>query len=98
MSEEGTKQEIKVHAAGEKWAKTWLRKLRRKKKKQFDAAIFPEPRFKVLTLAEQLQLAQTEEFSLEECQVLLSPAGLRLYIDASYHRNSSKPLSSKDLL
>jgi len=98
MPEERTKQGIKVHTVGEKWAKTWMRKLRRKKKKQFNPAIIPEPRFKVLTLAEQLQLAQTEDFSLEECQVLLSQAGLRLYIDASYHRNSSKSLSRKDLL
>jgi hypothetical protein len=99
MPEERTKQGIKVHTVGEKWAKTWMRKLRRKKKKQFNPAIFQEPRFKVLTLAEQLQIAQTEEFSLEECQVFLSPAGLNcLYVDASYHRNSSKPLSSKDLL
>ena len=97
MSEERIKQGIKVHTVGEKWAKTWMRKLRRKKK-PYNPAIFPEPRFKVLTLAEQLQLAQTEEFSLEECQVFLSNTGLTLYVDASYHRSSSKPLASKDFL
>ena len=68
----GTRLEFGGLAWGEKWAKIWMRKLRRKKKCHGEISTdreTPEPRIKILTLAEQLQMAQAGDFCLEECQV-----------------------------
>jgi hypothetical protein len=69
---DGTVQEgvprMMIHTSGEKWAKAWMRKLRRKKKTPNSGV--PETKPKVLTLAEQLRKAQTEELCLDDCQVI----------------------------
>lgn len=59
--------DVGVHVWGQKWAKVWMRKLRRKKNGPIIED--PEPRIKIITLAEQLQIAQTEEMCLEDCHV-----------------------------
>jgi hypothetical protein len=72
---------VVIHDSGEKWAKVWMRKLRRKKKHRNSEIPGPQPR--VLTLAEQLRKAQAEELCLEDCQVLTQP-NFNLNIDASH--------------
>lgn len=59
---------VTIHTSGERWAKAWMRKLRRRKKTQNSEV--PETKPTVLTLAEQLRKAQTEELCLDDCQVI----------------------------
>src|SRR5947199_2128249 len=66
---------VVIQTSGEKWAKVWMRTLRRKKKHRNSE--IPEPQPRVLTLAEQLRKAQAEELCLKDCQVL-SPQNFNL--------------------
>ena len=87
-----------IHTSGENWAKAWMRKLKRKKKYQNSEV--PESQPRVVTLAEQLRKAQTDELCLEDSQVPFQPTGYLKYrykpLLKYYKTPQKRKSSSKD--